>query len=208
MPVGRRGAAVGIPIALLAATERPSRAGIPTMEDYYGTMSGAKVRLTKEERDAANAKFPQLPTIESMEDLAIAWDELIKQAGLLRGKIEVQDFEGVLDIISSPLYKGLSAACRSNREATTAPRACLDSPIALPDSCTGTLRRLRARVLDLDSFAFMNRVFYFNSTDKKQLNQLTSDTGVLEKIDLSEPLEMADDIVNLAKELRAKLTIS
>jgi len=175
------------------------------MDDYYNTMSGAKVRMTEAEKEALVDRSLQLPAINTGEDLINAWDQLVVQSKLLPTKVKQLDFEGVLDIVSSPLYKGLSAACRSNREATTAPRACREPPLPMPEVCQKELKQLRIRVLDLDSFAFLNRVFYFNLTDKKQLAQLTKDTGALEDVDISEPLEMADDIINIASRISKDL---
>jgi len=61
------------------------------------------------------------------------------------------------------------------------------------------------RILDLDTFAYFNRVYFFNSTDKKQLAKLTEETGVLDNVDLSEPLDIAEDILKYSKEILVKL---
>mmetsp|Transcript_9166 Transcript_9166/g.12601 ORF Transcript_9166/g.12601 Transcript_9166/m.12601 type:complete len:119 (+) Transcript_9166:1080-1436(+) len=94
---------------------------------------------------------------------------------------------------------------RSNREATTAPRSCRESPVPLPEIVIPPLQLLRARILDLDTFAYFNRVYFFNSTDKKQLAKLTEETGVLDNVDLSEPLDIAEDILKYSKEILVKL---
>lgn len=178
--------------ALLTSTASGSvaQAAIPTIDDYETTTTGAVIKPKGGGDSSANALVKDLGRKQSLSaktDVEPFSEELVKSLGALQGLVDQADWVSVRSVLrGEAMFEGnaLSVCRKPYFGLKGGEKGFIKVMVGGSDitKLENSREDLAFSLSELEDFALENRSIFFNSVDRKQVDELISESGFKENL--------------------------
>ena len=179
----------------------PGHAAIPTYDEYLGGQgSVARTGVPPPASKTSSTQAPKagVMSVGSVSELSDAIVEARTALAGLSSYIDRQDWDGILARVKEPALARVQKPIFGASKGVVSSLPYLEGDWEDASQALGNLR----------DFAFENRVIFFNSADKSEVEKLDSETGYSKKFDLTEPRALLKETDSYLGSLLTKISKS
>lgn len=198
-----------LPWLISSSSATIAHAAIPTMDDYYATSTGAQLK-NKSTSSSSEEKLKDVLSqkirnpISDTSSLTSYVDQLMTSVDALDALVDKADFSSLRSVLrgdTGTIYeKNVLSIARKKNFGIAEKEFTKVFGTANAKKIEEGRRDISVSLAELEDYALSNRAIFFNSVDRKQIDELIAESGFKE--DMSEGKELWKSASNSVKEFK------